>query len=939
MKRILFFFAAIVLSLAAAAQAIPVDPEFRVGRLDNGMTYYLCHNEHPVGCADFYIAHNVGALQEEDSQNGLAHFLEHMAFNGTKHYPAKGLLEFLAKDGVRFGYNVNAYTSRNETVYNISSVPLVRDSFIDSVLLVLHDWSCDISCEQQALDDERGVISEEWRLRDADTRYAMMMQQNALIYKGSKQAERSVIGTLEIINGFKRQEILDFYHKWYRPDLQAIIVVGDFDVDEMEARVRAKFSDIPAAVNPEPKVRYFPPKLTEPMIADMTDSRIKFNALKIIYKQPYPDVAVRNTEDFYRDALSRQIVMSVLNERLRPLVQQKSCPARSAVVVTSEYEPDFFITFFTVTPKNKERITECLEFTHREIRRLLEFGISQGEFEAGKLSTAQRFHLDREISREEIKSEELVKAAIEHFVRNHPLVNPAELNVIRNRILSEITLESIKDYPSKMLAESEVIYSTCYNPVEEPGIAPSPAEVLAAIDRVNAETLEPKFAEQPKLDLSVDVKPGSIVKRRTDKRLGGYEEWTLSNGVKVYYRQAEPVKNNTHLFTSWRFDTGYRSYPADRINASRLAMAHNNRTVGFHGLERVELKNCPEMSGISIITHSLQQYASVDISAPRGKEETAFKTGWLLLMEPYFGKESRLEKAKEDRLKQLARSKSKRDLFDEKCERQVYGNHPWLQPVDSADVEAVNMDLAAKSWARSYGDFKHMKLFITSDLDPAGIEDYVCRYVASLQGPYPYRKTNTSLPKPVLKGCNYLSETNPPESEPVSGVRYTFVNSFKTNTRNIVLSDFLDYIVSARYVNLIREERGGTYHVGFSTDIPDNPALPWQGIVAFQTRPEMTDLLVSDVRDVMEDMAKNGPTAEEMELACKYIRKRHGEIERRTAMSLGAQLDRLVYTVLWNRDFDCDYDALLGSIKPSEVRDLARRFVKGTAIVRVYTEK
>ena len=928
-----------MLSLAAAAQAIPADPEFRVGKLPNGMTYYLCHNEHPVGCADFYIAHNVGALQEEDSQNGLAHFLEHMAFNGTKHYPAKGLLEFLAKDGVRFGYNVNAYTSRTETVYNISSVPLVRDSFIDSVLLVLHDWSCDISCEQQALDDERGVISEEWRLRDADTRYAMMIQQNALIYKGSKQAERSVLGTLEIINGFKRQEILDFYHKWYRPDLQAIIVVGDFDVDEMEARVRAKFSDIPAAVNPEPKQRYFPPRLTEPLVADMTDNRIKFNALKIIYKQLYPDSALRNTDDFYRDALSRQIVTAVLGERLRVLVQQKTCPARSAVMVTSEYEPDFFITLFTVTPKNKERITECLEFTHREIRRLLEYGISQGEFESAKLSTAQRFHLDRELNREEIKSEELVKTALEHFVRNHPLVNPAELNEIRNRILSEITLESIMHYPAKMLAESEVIYSTCYNPVEEPGIAPSPAEVLAAIDRVNAEKLEPKFAEQRKLDMTVNSEPGSIVKKRQDKRLGGYEEWTLSNGVRVYYRQAEPVKNNYHLVSTWRFDTGYRSYPAGRINASRFAMAHNNRTVGFHGLEKVELRNCPEMSGVSILTHSLQQYASVELAAARGKEETAFKAGWLMLMEPYFGKESRLERAKEDKLKQLSRKRNKRDLFNEKCELKVYGNHPWLQQVDSADVEAVNMDLAVESWAREFGDFKNFKVFITSDLDRSAIEDYVCRYVASLKGTYPYKKTNTPLPRPVLKGYNYLSETNPPEADPVSGVRYSFVSKVKTNTRNIVLSDFLDYIVSARYVNLIREERGGTYHVGFSTDIPDNPALPWQGIVAFQTRPEMTDLLVGDVKAVMDDMAKNGPTAEEMDLACKYIRKRHGEVERKTAMSLGAQLDRLVYTVLWNRDFDCDYDALLDSIKPSEVRDLARRFVKGATTVQVYTEK
>ena len=190
-----------------------------------------------------------------------------------------------------------------------------------------------------------------------------------------------------------------------------------------------------------------------------------------------------------------------------------------------------------------------------------------------------------------------------------------------------------------------------------------------------------------------------------------------------------------------------------------------------------------------------------------------------------------------------------------------------------------------------------------------------------------------------MKGYNLITETNAPESEPVSNVNYTFVSGIKTNTRNIVLSDFLDYIVSARYVALIREERGGTYHVGFSTDIPDNPTLPWKGIVNFQTRPEMTEMLVGDVKAVMDDMAKNGPTAEEMDLARKYIKKRHGEVEKRTAMSVSLQEERLLYTVLWKRDFDCDYDALLNSIKPSDVRNLARRFMNGAKIVEIYTEK
>ena len=191
----------------------------------------------------------------------------------------------------------------------------------------------------------------------------------------------------------------------------------------------------------------------------------------------------------------------------------------------------------------------------------------------------------------------------------------------------------------------------------------------------------------------------------------------------------------------------------------------------------------------------------------------------------------------------------------------------------------------------------------------------------------------------MLKGEKLISETNPAESEPFSQVDYTYVAGVKTTTRNIVLSDFLDYILSARYLNLIREERGGTYHVGFSTEVSNYRELPWQGDVHFQTRPEMTELLVGDVRDVMEEMAKNGPTAEEMDLARKYILKRHGEVERRAALSLGDQHDRLQDTVLWGRDYDCDYDALVRGIKARDVRNLARKFLAGDHIVEIYTEE
>ena len=577
------------------AQIIPDDPEFRTGKLANGMSYYLCHNGKPEGCAEFYIAHNVGALQEEDNQNGLAHFLEHMAFNGTRHYPEKGILDFLAKEGVRFGYNVNAYTSRTETVYNLSKVPLVRESFVDSVLMVLHDWSCDISCEQKALDDERGVISEEWRFR-RDPRSRMANKQSELIYKGSKYAVRDVIGTLEVINGFERHEILDFYHKWYRPDLQAIIVVGDFDTDRMEGRIKKLFSDIPAAVNPTPKDDYTPPVSGEDIFADMTDPEIKYQAYKAIYKQRFT-VTDQKDEAFYKDFFCRQIVSSVLADRLRKRVKEKGAPAQSATMVTSTYSPNLYISLITVVPKKKDQLLQCLEFTEREVRRMLLHGISPAELEVAKINIASRFHLNQESSREDTKNEEIVPMALGAFLQGTPLVLPETMKELRKSILDGITPSDVVTYPALMFKDCEKLYTNSYNSKDDEGIAPSQEQMKESLAKVDAERPDPAFLDYPELDLKLDVKPGRIVKTAPDKGKD-MEKWTLSNGVQVFYKQAAPVKSGQNLYMTLLFDSGYKAFEQDKVDASGFAMGYNKRNAGFRNCSKTEFRNYPELNGV-----------------------------------------------------------------------------------------------------------------------------------------------------------------------------------------------------------------------------------------------------------------------------------------------------------------------------------------------------
>ena len=936
LKRTPLLLCALLVAFAAGAQTIPSDPEIKVGKLDNGLTYYICHNSNPAGCAEFYIAHNVGALQEEENQNGLAHFLEHMAFNGTKHYPDKKLLEFLAEEGVRFGYNVNAYTAKTETVYNLSNVPLVRDSFIDSVLMVLHDWSCDISCEQQALDDERGVISEERRLGD-DSRSRMAEQQTKLIYKGSKQAERNVIGTLEVINGFKREEILVFYHKWYRPDLQAIIVVGDFDVDSMEHRIRRLFCDIPAAVNPEPKGSYIPPAIEEPVFKDMTDKEIRYQAFKLIWRQdnPYKD---RSDESYFKDELCRMIVTSVLQDRFKERTKDKTCPAQAATMVTTAYRPDMYVSLATLTPRKKENLAECLQFIEREIRRVLLYGISPAEFEVAKLNVGDRLKLNIDLNREDLKNPEIVSMALSNFINGTPLVLPGTFKEIRRGILNSITFADVAPYPSIMFATSGRIYSNCYNNVDDAGIAPSLEQMRQVIAEVAAEDIAPEFLEYPKMDMSVTAAPGRIL---SQKKVSGtdMELWKLSNGASVYYKQAAPVKRGYHLAMNYIFDTGYRVFDADSITPARYALSYAKRNTGFGGVGKSDQKNYPELSGIKLMLMGNSRDARLLVTSDNKDAENAFKAAYRQISDPYFDSERLLESSKAGSLKSLGKKKTPKDLFETRCEKELYGNHPWLQELDSASVQAASLASVEDAYRRYYGDIPALKVVICSDAPRAEIQSLVEKYIASLNVDYPYSKGKYLPAKPVIRERLDIFETTTPLSEPLTQISWNLYFNSDRSIRERAAIEILDYIMSARYLDLIREKRGGAYRVQFATAVASEKGLPSHSRVNFQTRPEMRDLLLGDLQDELDCMCKSGPTEQEMEHAVKYLVKHYYEAQDQRACSVGLQLDQMEEFVRFGTPYGYDYEKAVRSIKPCHIRHLARKINAGRKAVLIYEEK
>ena len=921
--------------IGRAQEVIPDDPRLIKGKLENGLTYYIRHNGNPAGCADFYIIHNVGSLQEEDNQNGLAHFLEHMAFNGTRHYPDQEILSFLAKDGVRFGYNVNAYTNRTETVYNISSVPLVRESFVDSVLMILHDWSCDISCEPEALDAERGVISEEWRRKD-EPRLRMGEKQTGLIYKGSKHAERNVIGTLEVINGFKPHEILDFYHKWYRPDLQAIVVVGDFDASQMETKVRKMFSDIPGRENPEPKESYGIPSLQEPLFENMLDPQVSYHVLKVIHKQPFPPVELRNTDAFYKDLYSRQIVTYILGDRMREHSRKPGNPLSSAVLVTSPYSTDFYISLFTLSVKGPENLEEALVFYTEETERMLRYGFTEDEFEAAKSQVMRKYRLNMEYFPSEVTDREIVEVCKENFLRGFSAADPYDMKQVQKRILAELDYDHVRGYEQKMFWDSEKIYSWCMNG-SEAELIPSPERMQEIIARTAASDIRPEYLEYEKIDFGFGPESGTIMKTAPVKGTSS-ELWTLSNGIRVIWTPSEPVSSNVHLDIRLFSDTGYNALPQDSIASAKFAAGYISRSLGFSGHDGTALKNSPECSGLNVSSSIDRRFSTLSVNTDRKSMEKGFAVLYGILTDPCFSTDAALGRMKQGTLRSLGKTTAA-DRFKDLVKAGRYGSHPWMADFDSTAVEAVDMGFVKEVFARSFGDCSRMTVYVASDMGREEIIPLVERYIASLPSGGGVSMSDTEIPYPVYEGRTVLDRSYDVETVPKSEVNYSFKGRISLKPEEMACVEIMDYIMSARYMKQIREERGGTYHVSFSTELDYSAGGVFESTVSFQTRPEMTDILVADVEDVMAAMASEGPSARELDEAKKYLVKHHGEKTARDANSLRARNAEASDFVRYGVGFGYDYAAAVDKVSAGDVRKFAARLAEGDRFVAVYREE
>ncbi|MCE5225469.1 MAG: insulinase family protein, partial [Porphyromonadaceae bacterium] len=522
-------------------QPLPIDPKVRYGKLTNGLTYYIRHNEQPKERADFYIAQRVGSMQEEDSQAGLAHFLEHMAFNGSKNFPNHGIDDYTESVGIRGGENLNAYTSFDETVYMIMNAPVTRQDVVDSCMLILHDWSGFIALEDTAIEKERGVIREEWRTRQ-DAQARLWEQQLPKMYPGSRYANRMPIGSIDVINNFKPEELRAYYKKWYRPDLQSVIIVGDVDVDVVEARLKTMFADIPSPVNAAVREMHQVPDNDLPLVSVATDKEASNIILYLFYKHD------KLPRDLYATPMGlvmdyiRNVASTMMTDRFNELLQKGNPPFVDAQASDGEYMIAKSKDAWSVACLAKEgKINESLTSMVAETQRLKQYGFTASEYERARINVLKSYETQFN-EREKQKNDAYTNEYVSHFTDGGYIPGIEMEYTLINQIAPGIPVEQVNQYIQDMIGEKNIVISLT-GPAKEGLTYPSEDELLRTFMKAQKIAVEPYKETVSNEPLVANLPaPGKITKEEVDPLFGSIV-FTLGNGVKVVVKQTDYKKD------------------------------------------------------------------------------------------------------------------------------------------------------------------------------------------------------------------------------------------------------------------------------------------------------------------------------------------------------------------------------------------------------------
>ena len=862
MKKLILSTLVLALSLVATAQQpqlLPIDSAVRVGKLDNGLTYYIRHNEYPKNRAEFHIAQAVGATMEEDHQNGLAHFLEHMAFNGTEHFKGKGIIEYFESIGVNFGGNINAYTSLDETVYRLSEVPTTRQGIIDSALLVMHDWACGLSLLEEEIDNERGVIREEWRT-GAQAARRMWKALNPLKYPGSQYAKRDVIGDTAVINNFTYDALRDYYKKWYGPDNQAIIVVGDIDVDQIEQKIKALWADVPARENRGERPLHTVADNEQPIVAIVRDKEAQYTRIEMEFKKQQLPQQFRCTDMAYIQDLAHELVCDMFNNRLAELCMK---PEATFVGAGSYYgelvkQKDAFTAVYIA--KQGQEIAAYKDLL-TQLEKLRRYGFTNAELDRVKKETLSAYEKSYN-ERSTVRNIAYAQEYIRHYLSSEPIPGIEWEYQMVQQILPMLGLDMLNQIAQNLVTDENLIISF-QAPVDESVILPSEEDALALLAAVYYETIEAPKEEAIRENLVETAPKAGKIKKTTYNETLGVTEWTLSNGLRV---MVKPTTFKQDEIRFYAYSQGGRSLVATADLPSALLATDVVELGGLGDMSATDLQKAltgkrasvspsinaysETMNGSSTIKDlkTLLQLNYLYFTAPR-RDEESFQTLMSIL-------ESQL--ANRDKNPKVAWSDSIQLMASNYSDRTIILNKDLLSK--------VSLDKALEVYKARFANPADFTFFFVGNVDPndAAFKELVSVWLGGL-------KTSKKLEKAaddkvrVIAGDTTNYFVRDMEIKTASNrIQYTSYKMPYTLANNLNM-EMIGRILSTRYLESIREREGGSYGVGCAGWMNQHPVPFAQLVMQFDTDPEKQKKLMGIIHEEVMTIVNEGPLAKDLQ--------------------------------------------------------------------------
>ena len=795
---------------------VPVDEAVRMGKLPNGLTYYVRHNDYPEHRVNFYIAQRVGSIQEEESQRGLAHFLEHMAFNGTENYPGNGVIDYTRTLGVEFGRNLNAYTSTDQTVYNIDDVPSTRQSALDSCLLILRDWSCGLLLEGDEIDKERGVIHEEWRLRSSASQ--RMLERNLeTLYPGSKYGKRMPIGLMSVVDNFKYNEIRDYYHKWYRPDNQAIVVVGDIDVDYMEGKIKEMFGPIPAPAADAAQVVTEPvPDNDEIIVVSDKDKEQQYSIIQLMFKSDPMPREMKGTMAYMLQDYVMDMVSSMLNQRLAEKAQEPDCPFIQAGSGNGAYIMSNSKEAYTIYAMPKEGQTDAaLQAIMTEALRVAKHGFTATEYARAKEEYMSQLQKQYD-NRSKISNARYGRSYIANYLEGDPIPSMETEYAIMNQIVPMLPVEMINQGVAEMFPQenNENVVVLCFNQEKEGNTYPTVEGLTGAITAARNSNIEAYVDNVKNEPLMTTLPKAGKIKKETKNTKLGYDELELSNGAKVILKKTDFKDNEIRMYAVSKGGSSLYGQK-DWANTELFDMAIMQSGLGNFSNQELEKALAGKQASASL---SLGTYTESLSGQSTIKDlETMFQLAYLRMTDI-----RKDDKAYANIMNLLETALKNKGLQPEAAFADsvnvTLNNHTWrYRPFEAECLKDVNYDRImqiAKERTANAADFT---FYFVGSFDNDTIRKHICQYIASL--PAKGKKENWVNVDEHPNGTVLNHFTRKMETPKANAQMYWHSSAIPFTIQNSILADMAGEVLSKVYLQKIREDAGAAYSAGASGDV------------------------------------------------------------------------------------------------------------------------